>query len=67
MLGTPQAQAMFEAQERWGQALSAFTGMVQQTRRAGFTKRQARAIVAASIVQDVADSAFVKDDVDGKE
>ncbi|QVJ00347.1 hypothetical protein KGD82_16430 [Nocardiopsis eucommiae] len=67
LLGTQQAQAMFEVQEQWGHALSAFSGMVEQARRAGFTKRQARSIVAATIVQEVATSKFVEDDVDGGE
>ncbi|WP_160051263.1 hypothetical protein [Nocardiopsis sp. FR26] len=65
LLGTPQAQAMFEVQERWGQALAAFTGMVEQTRRAGFTESQARSIVAATLVQEVATSKFVRDPEDG--
>ncbi|GAB3214244.1 hypothetical protein GCM10027294_53020 [Marinactinospora endophytica] len=61
----PAVAAMFEAQEQWGQALIVFNGMVEQTRRAGFTRSQARALVAASLIQEVAASEFVRDRKDG--
>lgn len=66
---TPEQQAlnaMFEAQEGWGHALGVFTGMVEQTRREGFTGSQARAMVAAALVQEVASSAFVRDPKPGE-
>lgn len=66
---TPEQQAlnaMFEAQEGWGHALGVFAGMVEQTRRAGFTDSQAHAMVAAALVQKVAESVFVTDPKPGE-
>ncbi|MFV2198442.1 hypothetical protein [Nocardiopsis sp. LOL_012] len=65
LLGSPQANAMFEVQENWSQVLSTLGGLVEQTRRSGFTRSQAHAVVAASFVAEVSGSEFVKDPAPG--
>lgn len=61
----PATAVMFEAQEHWAQHVTTMMGMVEQTRRAGFTRAQSRALVASALVHQVATSAFVRDGKDG--